>query len=221
MEMILIPAGVFTMGEAEDAHPIDLPAFSIAKYPVTAADYQAFVAASGHPAPKHWREGQYLPLMETYPVFNVSWYDALAYCRWLSAERGQTYCLPSEAEWEKAARGEDARTYPWGNTFAKEHCNTMEALRGGTTPVNQFPDGASPYGVMDLIGNVWEWCSTLFRAYPYRADDGREALDDDGWRVLRGGSWLDAEWGARATRRLSGQPDYGSHNTGFRVVGEV
>lgn len=220
-EMILIPAGEFTMGEGDDAHSVMLAAFEIAKYPVTDAAYQQFVDASGHPPPKHWREGRHLPVMASYPVFNVSWYDVLAYCHWLSETRGETYRLPTEAEWEKAARGMDGRIYPWGDTFDQTRCNTTEAAMGGATPVDAFPNGASPYEVMDLIGNVWEWCSTLFADYPYRADDYRERLEGEGWRVLRGGSWLDAEWGARAARRLSGQPDYASHNTGFRLARKV
>jgi formylglycine-generating enzyme required for sulfatase activity len=154
-------------------------------------------------------------------VVNVSWFDALAYCRWLRETTHQVYRLPSEAEWEKAARGTDGRPYPWGSEFDKTRCNTFEAGMGHTTPVDAYPAGASPYGVLDLIGNVWEWCSSLYADYPYNAADGREDLDAAGWRVLRGGSWFDAEWGARSARRLSGRPDAPSRNTGFRVVREV
>ncbi|GAB4414103.1 MAG: formylglycine-generating enzyme family protein [Anaerolineae bacterium] len=209
------------MGEGDDAHPVYLAAYTIGKYPITNQLYQSFVTASNHPAPADWREGHYPEVLGNHPVVNVSWYDALAYCRWLSQTTGQIYRLPSEAEWEKAARGTDGRPYPWGFEFDKTRCNTGEAGLGWTTPVDAYPGGASPYGVMDLIGNVWEWCSSLFVDYPYAPNDGREDLNAEGWRVLRGGSWFDMEWGARAARRLSGPPDSLGRNTGFRVVRET
>ena len=205
------------MGQGNEAHLVEVAAFSIARYPVTRANYQAFIAA-GHRPPSHWPEGLYFELLNQHPVVNISWHDALAYCHWLSENTAQCYRLPTEAEWEKAARGASARTYPWGDEFDKTRCNTWEAGIGRTTPVDAYPTGASPYGVMDMVGNVWEWCSTLHADYPYRADDSREDLAAEGWRTLRGGSWLDYEWGARCARRLSGQPDYVSRNTGFRVA---
>jgi formylglycine-generating enzyme required for sulfatase activity len=219
--MLLIPASEFTMGEGGEAHPVYLAAYTIGKYPVTNQLYHAFVTASGHPAPTGWREGHYPDVLGDHPVVNVAWYDALAYCRWLSETTGHIYRLPSEAEWEKAARGTDGRPYPWGFEFDKTRCNTGEAGLGWTMPVDAYPGGASSYGVMDLIGNVWEWCSSLFVDYPYSPNDGREDPNAGGWRVLRGGSWFDLEWGARAARRLSGSPDSLSRNTGFRVVREV
>ena len=217
METLLVPAGKFLIGEGDEAHSIYVAAFYLAQYPVTNADYQPFVAA-GHRPPLDWPKSHYHEMLSQYPVVNVSWHDALAYCRWLSTASGQPYRLPTEAEWEKAARGPAAQTYPWGNEFDKTRCNTCESGMGRATPVDAYPTGASPYGVMDLVGNVWEWCRTLHADYPYRADDGREDLTAEGWRALRGGSWLDYEWGARPARRLSGQPDYVSRNTGFRVA---
>jgi formylglycine-generating enzyme required for sulfatase activity len=221
MEMILVPAGEFLMGEGDDMHSVYVAAFYVAKYPVTNTDYEPFVATTGHRPPSHWLGGHYPEILSIHPVVNVSWYDALAYCHWLSAVMDHHYRLPTEAEWEKAARGPLARTYPWGDKFDKAQCNTWEAGMGRTTPVDYFPDGASPYGVIDLVGNVWEWCKSLYADYPYRADDGREDPDAEGWRALRGGSWFDDSWGARPARRLSSQPDYVSRNTGFRVMREV
>jgi len=219
--MLLVPAGEFLMGEGDDAQSVYVAAFYIAKFPVTNAAYQPFVAATGPRPPPDWLEGHFREMLSEHPVVNVSWHDALAYCRWLSVATGHHYRLPTEAEWEKAARGADGRTYPWGNVFDKTKCNGWEAGMGWTTPVDCCVNGASPYGVMDMVGNVWEWCSSLYASYPYRADDGRENLAAEGWRALRGGSWLDHEWGVRAARRLRGQPDYVSHNTGFRVAREV
>jgi formylglycine-generating enzyme required for sulfatase activity len=221
METILIPAGEFLMGEGGEAHSVYLPAFYIAKYPLTNHLYQSFIDAAAYHLPPDWQDGHYLELLGDHPVVNVSWYDALAYCHWLNTETGQVYRLPTEAEWEKAARGTDGRPYPWGEEFDKTRCNTGEGGIGRTTPVDAYPGGASPYGVMDLIGNIWEWCNSLFIDYPYRAGDGREDKSAEGWRVLRGGSWFDMEWGARAARRLSGPPDSASRNTGFRVVREI
>ena len=221
MEMLLVPAGEFLMGEGEDIHSVYVAEFALARYPVTYAAYQSFIAVTGYSPPCDWPGGHFIDMLHDHPVVNVAWYDALAYCRWLSAETDRPFRLPTEAEWEKAARGTSARTYPWGDEFDKTRCNTWEAGMGRTTPVNAYPSGAGPYGVMDMTGNVWEWCSSLHAEYPYRADDGREDLAAEGWRALRGGSWLDYEWGARAARRLSGQPDYMSRNTGFRVAQNV
>jgi formylglycine-generating enzyme required for sulfatase activity len=218
LEMLLVPAGEFQMGEGDDAHSVFVPPFYLARHPVTCAAYQAFLAATGHPPPPGWPEGHLYALLCDHPVVSVSWHDALDYCRWLSAASGQHYRLPTEAEWEKAARGPAAHTYPWGDEFDKTRTNTWEAGMGRTTPVDAYPAGASRYGMLDMVGNVWEWCSSLHAGYPYDAGDGREDLAAQGWRVLRGGSWLDYEWGARAARRLSGQPDYVSRNTGFRVA---
>jgi toxoflavin biosynthesis protein ToxD len=218
--MVLVLPGAFLLGEGEDAHAVSLATFSIAKYPVTNRAYQAFVDATGHKASRHW-QSRYPEVLSDHPVVNISWYDALAYCDWLSATTGHHYRLPTEAEWEKAARGTDGRTYPWGNVFDTAKCNSWEAGMGSTTPVDAYPSGVSPWGVMDMVGNVWEWCSSLYADYPYRFDDGREDLMVAGWRVVRGGSWFDHAWGVRAARRLSGQPNHASHNTGFRVVQEV
>jgi len=219
--MILIPVGKFPMGEGDDAHAVYLAAFHIAKYPLTHQLYQAFVDVTSQPPPPDWPDGRPLELLSDHPVVNVSWYDAVAYCHWLTAETGQVHRLPTEAEWEKAARGTDGRPYPWGQDFDKNCCNSVEGGMGRTTPVDAYPAGASPYGVMDLVGNVWEWCSSLYADYPYDTNDGREDATAEGWRVLRGGSWFDMEWGARPARRLSGQPNTASRNTGFRVVREV
>jgi formylglycine-generating enzyme required for sulfatase activity/energy-coupling factor transporter ATP-binding protein EcfA2 len=225
-EWIRIPAGKFTMGSEtgkdnqKPCHPVYLDEYWIARVPMTNAQYFLFVQATGHAVPDHWQDGRPPKHLESHPVTKVSWHDAVAYCRWLSQVTGKSITLPSEAEWEKAARGDkDAREFPWGETFDRFRCNTYELGVGTTTPVGIFPDGASPYGVLDMSGNVWEWTRSWSENYPYRPDDGRESMDSGGnWRVLRGGSWDLNSNSARAAYRDDGPPDYRPYYIGFRVV---
>jgi formylglycine-generating enzyme required for sulfatase activity len=155
-----------------------------------------------------------------HPVVCVSWQDALAYVRWLGQVTGQPWRLPTEAEWEKAARGTDGRIYPWGNQWDETRANTTDGGAKTTTPIGAYAErgDASPYGVHDQAGNVWEWCSSLYQSYPYTAHDGRENLDSTGNRVLRGGSWGSGPWGARAAYRLAYGPDSLSNLVGVRLV---
>jgi formylglycine-generating enzyme required for sulfatase activity len=154
-----------------------------------------------------------------HPVVNVSWHDVVAYTQWLAEQTGQPWRLPSEAEWEKAARGTDGRLYPWGDAFDANRCNTSEGNKGTTTPVDSFPDGASPYGALDMAGNVWEWTSTIFKPYPYSATDGRERAESPENRVQRGGSWgYVARYARAACRSSDNPPDFVLGTYGFRVV---
>jgi formylglycine-generating enzyme required for sulfatase activity/energy-coupling factor transporter ATP-binding protein EcfA2 len=223
-EWVEIPAGEFWMGseqygDEQPLHRVYLERFWIARVPITNAQYQLFVKATGHQPPGHWEEGRPPRELESHPVVNVTWFDALAYCRWLSEVTGKHITLPSEAEWEKAARGDkDKRAYPWGDEFEATRCNSYELGLGGTTPVGIFPEGASPYGVLDMAGNVWEWCSTLYKPYPYRAHDGQEDLEAEGPRVLRGGAFYYARSYARCAARIIGPPDARWGYFGFRLV---
>jgi formylglycine-generating enzyme required for sulfatase activity len=243
-----IPAGPFWMGTREEdipqlmrkfgrdkeyylhevpLHRMDLPTFWIARTPVTNAQYAMFINQTGAKAPGTWRGSQPPKGLEDHPVVSVSWHEALAYCRWLSEKIGKEVTLPSEAEWEKAARGpEGARVFPWGNDWRELHCNSVELGLQDTTPVGLFLNGASPYGVLDLSGNVWEWTRSLFveendRAYlyPYHPEDGRERLEasDRCPRVLRGGAFYYGAWHVRCAGRGTDFPLYLLRHYGFRV----
>jgi formylglycine-generating enzyme required for sulfatase activity len=235
-EMVLIPAGEFFMGsdpsvdkDAQDReqpqHTLSLPDYYLAKTPLTNAQYAAFVQATGHQQPEHWKGGKPPSGKEDHPVVYVSWYDAVAYCNWLSEGTGRPYRLPSEAEWEKGARGTDGRIYPWGNQWDAERCNNKEGGKGDTTPVGAYPQGASPYGPLDMAGNVWEWTRSLWGKdwkepsfkYPYDPDDGREDLEAEGYRVLRGGSWFFSRDLARCVERDGYLPVSSVSYVGFRL----
>jgi len=228
--MVLIPAAPFLMGRGPTAHPLHLPTFSLARYPVTNAQYRRFIEAAGYEDPHCWtetgwawrrREGIQQPegwdelaQREEHPVVGLSWYEARAYARWAGAR------LPSEAEWERAARGHRGWAYPWGDEPDPSRCNTREGGAQGTTPVGHTsPLGDSSYGLADMVGNVWEWCSSLFLPYPYRPDDGREDPEARGYRVVRGGSYLTPIFVADGTVRSWLAPHERADNVGFRLAG--
>jgi formylglycine-generating enzyme required for sulfatase activity len=229
LHLVRIPAGDFQMGSemARDKHAFEeelpphrvhVPEFHIGQYPVTNRQYQVFVQATGHLAPKHWEKERMLRRKYNHPVVEVSWHDAVAFCDWLSREAEQPFRLPTEAEWEKAARGTDGRIYAWGDEPPDEdRCNFGRYVDDTTTIGRYSPQGDSPYGCADMAGNVWEWCQSVYRPYPYQADDGREDLKADGSRVWRGGSWLHAARVIRSADRGCGFPHYRSNLVGFRV----
>jgi len=229
-ELTLVPLGNFVMGSSPSLdkyagttefpqHRVFLPDFHIARTPTTNGQYFRFVSATKYRRPQHWTGDQILAQLLTHPVTHVSWDDAQAYCRWLSDATGKNYRLPTEAEWEKAARGAYGSIYPWGNRWNECLCNTRESGIGTTTPVGTYPAGASPYGIFDCAGNVWEWCGTREGfAYPSSASDGREDPTGDARRVLRGGSWFNGLEGARSACRYGCWPTTRAHDVGFRVV---
>ncbi|MBN1813975.1 MAG: formylglycine-generating enzyme family protein [Anaerolineae bacterium] len=228
-KLVLIPAGEFLMGSAstkdkracdneKPQHKLHLPDYYIAKTPVTNAQYAVFVREAGHSGPNHWNGGNPPKGKEIHPVGGVTWHDAVAYCRWLAGVTGKPYGLPSEPEWEKAARGTDGRIYPWGNSWDAKRCNTSEGGKKDTTPVGVYPGGISPYGCLDMVGNVEEWTRSIFRGYPYDPDDGREELEGAALRVLRGSSWYTGAVYARCAYRFRDIPRYVRIHIGFRVV---
>ncbi|MBK9941297.1 MAG: SUMF1/EgtB/PvdO family nonheme iron enzyme [Kouleothrix sp.] len=155
------------------------------------------------------------------PVVDVSWFEAVAYCRWLSARTKRDFRLPTEAEWEKAARGTDGRIWPWGNEWEAGRCNSSELGLGRRSPVGSFPAGASPYGVLDLAGNVWEWCATKWgKVYPYQIEDEWQAayLAANDSQVIRGGAYYTERKNVRAPYRIHDGPRYRFIDIGLRVA---
>lgn len=237
-EMARIAAGTFIMGreggpaDERPAHRVTLAAFLIDRLPVTNAAFAGFLNAVGGPVNGrgqrlfdwddgdsriHQRGGRFRadPGFEDHPVVEASWYGGRAYCRW----RGKR--LPSEAEWEMTARGIMGRTYPWGDRPPDAGRARYGAGWGETTPVGTPSGGATPQGVMNLAGNVHEWVSSLYRPYPYVADDGREDPHAAGERATRGGAADTGPETLRATWRggdVSRRPRAGHHNIGFRCA---
>ena len=230
--LVKVAAGSFLMGST-DADPMassdektrhsrELPDYWIGKTEVTNAQFRPFVAGDGYTnkdywtkagwdwrtqnnivKPAYWDDSQWNG--DTLPVVGVSWFEAVAYCHWLSAQTGHEFRLPSEAEWEKAARGTDGRIWPWGNTWEANRANSSEAGIGKTTPVGQYPEGASPYGALDMAGNVWEPCATKWqKSYPYQVEDewAGDYLEGDVSRTWRGGSWYSEQKYVRGADRV-------------------
>lgn len=175
----------------------------VAQTPTTNRQFAEFVRLTGRPAPGYWRGNEPPEILAEHPVVDVTWETAREYCRWLAESTGLPVRLPTAAEWEWAAGGPKDLLFPWGHSFEPGRANTVEAGIGTTTPVDAFPAGTGPFGALDQAGNVWEWCADL---------------DDSGWTVLKGGSYLDTEWGVCLPRRLSAYPVRATPNVGFRPV---
>ena len=207
------------------AHEVELSEYQIGKYPITNREYQFFVRDTGHVPPRGWDGEQYPVNKGDHPAVNVSWEDATAYCAWLSKKTRKSYRLPTEAEWEKASRGSapDERIYPWGNEFDPQKANTAEAGFNDTTPVGKFsPQGDSPFGCADIVGNVWEWCADWVDDSGYK-QGGEAAKDPKGpdhgkFRVSRGGSYFSYQWLSRCSFRSWDLPNLGDWDQGFRVA---
>lgn len=228
-----VPAGEFLYGE--NNQKMTLPTFSMAKYPITYNQYQNFVNdIEGFKDPRWWLglgkrenkpENQWFKV-KNHPRENVSWYDAMAFCRWLSWRLGGGYSidnigewavrLPTELEWEKAARGTNGRIYPWGNKSDKDRANTTEVGIGQTTPVTQYPNGASPYGVFDMSGNVWEWC--LNNNDNSEQEIIQMSVDADTICILRGGSWRNRDEYSKTYFRNNIQQESRYDSIGFRIM---
>jgi len=253
--MVFVPAGTLHLGTTEEemeklAEDFDLniegedrvvqaelvkerhrdvrvPAFFIDRHEVTNEAYEIFVKATGHRPPEHWPNGEVSEEIARLPVVDVTYGDATAYARWAGKR------LPTELEWERAARGDDNRRFPWGNHFddreeavaegdrekarkAKDsnRANSVEADKGGILEVGSFPKGKSPFGALDMGGNVWEWTSSWIAPHP----GGPRTLENDYGRVLKGGSYLQRKQGVRCAVRMLFEPGRSQDAVGFRCV---
>ncbi len=264
--MVLVPAGEFVMGSPagaegfEDERPqrrVFVSAFQIDRHEVTHGEYLSFVQATGHRIPENvrsaatlWENGRPMHGIEHHPVVNVSWEDAVAYCRWLNKR------LPTEAEWEKTARGTDGRIYPWGNEWDLTKANSVSYWAGRTVefesgadwdafwlkgegarvskekglkgevltlPVGSFPQGASPYGALDMAGNAAEWVQDWFDPNYYRSAPSSDPQGPQRGAIksMRGGSWLKPAKSLRTSDRDWGTIDSRPSGTGFRCAADA
>jgi formylglycine-generating enzyme required for sulfatase activity len=222
-EMTAIPAGPFTMGydqgldDEKPPHQVDLPEYQMDLFETTNTQFAAFVDATGYQTEAEqagsgrvwrdeWAEGE-----DNHPVVRVSWQDAIAYCEWAGKR------LPTEAEWEKAARGPEGLSYPWGNEYEAGKANDRNSGIRGTVAVGSYGDGVSPYGVFDMAGNVREWTADA-GYFPYPGNNIPSAYYGDTLRVLRGGGWFDNPPDLRTTRRNPTAPSAANWDIGFRCA---
>ena len=193
--MVYNPGGAFLMGskptdgvaletgvDEQPQHRVDLPGYFIDRYEVTVGDYRKFVEATGHRSPRIWENNQYAKPSDDHPVIDVNWDDADSYCHWAGKR------LPTEAEWEKAARGTDGRRWPWGNQWIAGAANIQSDPRHWTAPVGSYPLDKSPYGVFDMAGNAMEWTESWYAAYP--GSTLKRAAFGEQYKILKGGSWM-------------------------------
>jgi len=235
--MALVTEGFFTMGsnagpdDEKPEHAIFVKSFYLDILPVSNADFALFLNDKGlqnqqgesfyddddQDARIHQLGSKWLADLgyASHPVNEVSWVGARDYCAWFNKR------LPTEAEWEKAARGMDGRKYPWGNAAPNSKLAHFGAPFNSSAPADAFPDGVSPYGILDMAGNQWEWVSSVYLPYPYKADDGRENQNTGPIRSTRGGGHDSSAQEITTTQRgkyLSRSPKAGHHNIGFRCA---
>lgn len=216
--LLFIPAGEFQVGsndgyhDESPVHMVDLDAYWMYETEVTNAQFAQFVGETGHNNAGSSNDAS----LAQHPVTNVSWNDAVAYCRWVGGR------LPTEAEWEKAARGTDGRTYPWGDTWNARNASSVERVDGyqRTAPVGRFPGGVSPYGLQDMAGNVWEWVADWYASDYYSNSPASNPTGPASgeYRVARGGSWYDRGGNLKSAVRSYIAPVGTFDNVGFRCA---
>jgi len=227
MEFVRVPAGKFLMGSNDHSdnekpqHTVELSEYLIGKYPIINLEYQAFVRDAKYKAPDFWKNDQFPAGQGNHPVSGVSWNDANAFCKWLSGKTGKQHRLPTEAEWEKAARGTDGREYPWGDVFDPKKVNGLDSEEVDSTNVGNFsPQGDSPYGCVDMVGNVYEWVNDWYGSTYYKSSPSSNPLGPDSgeYRVYRGSSTKGRSDFTRCAHRRGLYPYVRYLSHGFRVI---
>jgi formylglycine-generating enzyme required for sulfatase activity len=235
------PNGQAQYKDETNDQALELVPFELARYLLTNAQYQPFIDEGGYDPstpwwkigrdwlwseqkrqPSYWDDPRYGIVHPNHPVVGVTWYEATAFAAWLTRhlKDGYIYRLPSEAEWEYAARGIERRSYPWGVFEPDRERANYDKTHSGTTAVGCFPQGATQEGLLDMAGNVWEWTGSEYRPYPYVSTDGREDMHDPPKKRFtpRGGSWLYSSHGLRAARRNHHAPGNHGNFLGFRLA---
>ncbi|MCP5054376.1 MAG: formylglycine-generating enzyme family protein [bacterium] len=223
--MVYIPPGKFTMGSNNKyddvlAHSVELDGYWLGKYEVTFDQYDIYCKETGKEKPGNWGWWRRVKRGNR-PVMDVSWYHAADYCKWLSNKAGISFKLPTEAQWEKAARGTDGRKYPWGEQEPNKNLTNFNEDINKASPVGSYPQGTSPYGLLDMAGNVWEWCRDWYAPFSYFntriAQRNPTGPVDGAYRIIRGGSFLDKGWRLRCFERNYTDPSYQNTDVSFRL----
>jgi formylglycine-generating enzyme required for sulfatase activity len=229
--MVYIPPGKFIMGTTDDkeaqldekpAHEVYLEGYWLGKYEVTFEQYDKYCDETQKEKPDQgiWERGKF-------PVISITWHDAVGYCKWLSTETGFHFKLPTEAQWAKAARGPKGQRFPWGEQPPNDELANLRKIKagelGGPVPVGSYPRGVSPYGLLDMAGNVWEWCQDWHDYYKDnlpKPGQYREDLKGVKYRTLRSGCWFDEPIYLRSTNRYGLNPNYQGYVVGMRLCME-
>jgi len=236
-QVVSIPKGSVVLGSGRARHVVEVPAFKLFRYLVTRQEYARFAASDAYDVREwwtragwRWRQGagsrggseaEIVQERPNHPITDVTWYEAIAYANWLSSLTGTLYRLPTEAEWERAAKGTTECRFPWGDDPDPTRANTctFDSLYVfATTPIGTYPAGEGRFGAHDQAGNVWEWCTSHYLPYPYDAHDGREILQNDDARVIKGGSWLQPIDRAKCHIRGAELPEMARPDVGFRLI---
>lgn len=226
LEWAEVPAGPFWMGahpedkmafgDEKPYHQVNLEGFRLGKYPVTNQQFELFVKDTGYEVHSHCQKELVDKTKSDCPVRWVYWSNVVAFCEWASQKTGEKIYLPTEAEWEKGARGTDGRVYPWGMSWEEGRCNSTRTGIRATTPVTRYSGGVSPYGVWDMAGNVWEWTNSWFMPYPnHKIADN---IYGQKYRVLRGGSWVGRVELLRSSFRMKDDSEDRYMFIGFRCA---
>jgi formylglycine-generating enzyme required for sulfatase activity len=204
IEFINIPSDTYKLTELKT--PFEITAFEISKHLITYENFNEYLEqVEIEPSSTKFKQFAENELYKVLPVVDINLEEAENFCSWLGETLNCTITLPTKLEWEAAARGTDGLLYPWGEDFEMNNCSSLDAGSMSSTPIGSFPNGASPFGLLDMVGNVWQWTTDF--------------IDDE--VIIKGGCWMDSSWGLRTNRDLLADPNLRTNNTGFRIVKKI